>query len=67
MGFLLVLATLFWGSILSFSISRMAAAPSPPAAYAAAAIGAVAIFGFCLTLIIVWLTSAWLQPDCTGC
>ncbi len=67
MGLLLVLATLFWGGILAFAINRMAAAPSPPAAYAAAAIGAVAIAGFCLTLVIVWLASAWLQPDCTGC
>jgi len=53
---IIVLCICGCGMLLAAAL--LAAARSPPAAYAAAMLGAAAIRGFCLTPFIIWLSAA---------
>jgi hypothetical protein len=46
------------GCSILLAAALLAVARSPPAAYAAATLGVVAIGGVCITLFIIWLTAA---------
>ncbi|HEY1983322.1 MAG TPA: hypothetical protein VGH13_24840 [Xanthobacteraceae bacterium] len=54
----LLLAAIFWGCIFLLAARKMAAAQSPPAAYAAAILGVAAVAGLCLSVFIIWLSAA---------
>ncbi|HUZ33106.1 MAG TPA: hypothetical protein VMV19_13535 [Xanthobacteraceae bacterium] len=55
---LMLLVAAFWGCVFLLAARLMAAARSPPAAYAAAILGVAAIGALCLSLLIIWLTAA---------
>jgi hypothetical protein len=57
MRLLMLLATVFCGCVFLLAARMMAVAQSPPAAYAAAALGIVAIGALCILLPIIWLTA----------
>jgi hypothetical protein len=57
MRLLMLLATAFWGFVFLLAARLMALAQSPPAAYAAAALGIAAIGALCMSLLIIWLTA----------
>jgi hypothetical protein len=48
-----LLVTLFWSGVFLLAVRMMALPQSPPAAYAAAILGAAAVGGLCLSLIII--------------
>lgn len=53
----ILLTTIFWSCIFVVAARMLAAAQSPPAAYAAALLGAVAVGGLGLSLIIICLVA----------
>lgn len=55
---LMMLVTIFWGGVFVLAARLLATAQSPPAAYAAAMLGAGAVGALCLSLLIIWLTAA---------
>jgi hypothetical protein len=54
---LILLTTMFWGCLFVLAARMMAVAQSPPAAYAAALLGVVAIGGLGLSLLIICLAA----------
>jgi hypothetical protein len=55
---LLLLMPVLWACVFLLAGRLMATVQSPPAAYAAAILGVGAVGGFCLSLIIIWLSAA---------
>jgi len=55
---LMVLVTIFWAGVLLLAARAMATAQSPPAAYAAALVGAGAVGALGVSLLIIWLVAA---------
>jgi len=55
---LVLLTKMFWGCVFLLAARLMAAAQSPPAAYAAAVLGVAAIGALCVSIVIIWLTAA---------
>jgi len=53
----MLLAGGFWSCVLVLAARMLAVAKSPPAAYAAAMVGAAAVGALCLSLLIIWLTA----------
>jgi hypothetical protein len=54
---LILLSAIFWGCVFLLAARMMAVAQSPPAAYAAAILGATAVGALCLSLLIIWLAA----------
>ena len=55
---LMLLASVVWGCVFLLAAWLLAQARSPPAAYAAAILGAAAVGALCISLFIIWLTAA---------
>ena len=58
MRWLMLFTSSFWACAFVLAVRMMVVARSPPTAYAAAVLGLGAVGGFCLSLIIIWLTAA---------
>lgn len=55
---LMLLMPVLWACVFLLAGRVMALAQSPQAAYVAAILGVGAVGGFCLSLIIIWLSAA---------
>jgi hypothetical protein len=55
---LMLLMPVLWVCVFLLAARVMTLAQSPSTAYAAAVLGVGAVGGFCLSLIIIWLSGA---------